>query len=53
VCVCIPLVNGHLVTSSIIFLLSRFALFPLRGGNFTRRIRSGKIDFNDCCDKIF
>jgi hypothetical protein len=45
--------NGHLVTSSIIFLLSRFALCPLRGGDFTRRIRSGKIDFNDCWNKIF
>jgi hypothetical protein len=39
VCVCIPPVNGHLVTSSIIFLLSRFALFSVAAIYLTHPIR--------------
>ena len=50
-----PLVNGHLVWYVVhVASLSGLADFRFAGRRqSTQPIPSGKVDFNDCCDKIF
>jgi hypothetical protein len=38
----------HFPPVAVFIISSRFL-----AADFTRRIPSGKIDFNDCCDKLF